>query len=116
MPKVFAYEVQDEFLDLVCGGLSITAAEAAVGVGARTGWRWWQRCGLVDVVVQIGAGGGLRGSAPAGVPGASGDDTPRVRRPLSSEDRAVIAAGLRRGMSHAQIGELIGRHRSVIMR
>lgn len=116
MPKVFAYEVQDEFLELVSGGLSITAAEVAVGVGARTGWRWWQRCGLMDVVVQIGAGGGLRGSAPARVPGASSQDAPRVRRPLSSEDRAVIAAGLRRGLSYAQIGELIGRDKSVVWR
>ena len=35
---------------------------------------------------------------------------------LSIEDRAVIAAGLRRELSYAQIGALIGRDKSVICR
>jgi transposase, IS30 family len=35
---------------------------------------------------------------------------------LTSEDRAVIAAGLRRELSYAQIGELIGRDKSVVCR
>jgi IS30 family transposase len=68
-------------------------------------------------VIQFGAVGGLRGSAPAGVPGASGPaDPPRQRRPLTSEDRAAIAVGLMCECSYAQIGAMIGRDKSVICR
>jgi transposase, IS30 family len=38
------------------------------------------------------------------------------RRVLSSEDRAVIAAGLARSLSLTDIGALIGRDKSVISR
>ena len=51
------------------------------------------------------------------MPGALGpDDPPRQRRPLTGEDRAVITAGLRQRLSNAQIGELIGRDKSVVCR
>jgi IS30 family transposase len=39
-----------------------------------------------------------------------------VRRPLTSEDRAVIAAGLRARWSYRRIGEVIGRDASVVCR
>jgi len=44
------------------------------------------------------------------------DDPPRRRRPLSSDDRAVIAVGLRQRLSYREIGILIGRHKSVVCR
>jgi len=116
MTKLFAYEVHEEFLELVCGGVPFDVARLVVGVGANTGRAWWRRCGLMDVVVQMGARGGLAGSAPAMVPGACSEGQQRSRRPLSSEDRAVIAAGLRRDLSYAQIGALICRDRSVVWR
>jgi len=44
------------------------------------------------------------------------EDGPRQRRPLSSDDRAVIAVGLRQRLSLREIGELIGRDKSVVCR
>lgn len=113
----FAYEVRDEFLDLVCSGLSLKAAAEGVGVSQSVGLLWWRACGLVNLEIITGRHGGLPGTAPAGVPGTFGpDDPPRQRRVLTSEDRAVIAAGLRAGWSYARIGAEIGRDKSVICR
>jgi transposase, IS30 family len=117
VPKLFEYEVKDEFFELVCGGVPFVVAEQVIGVARGTGAVWWQRCGLVDVMPQLGAIGGLPGTASAGVPGAGGpDEPPRRRRPLTSEDRAVIAAGLRRELGFTEIAALIGRDRSVVWR
>ena len=117
MPKVIAVEVRERFLGLVVGGWSLRAAAEAVGVAGVTGVRWWRESGLMEPVIQFGRRGGLEGGVPAAVVGAGGQDgTPGRRRPLSSEDRAVIAAGVRRGVSYAEIGELIGRDRSVVCR
>jgi transposase, IS30 family len=57
----------------------------------------------------------LPGSAAPQVPGPAANE-PRERRPLTSEDRSVIAAGLLMELGHAQIGRLIGRNRSVVCR
>jgi len=61
-----------------------------------------------------GARGGLPGTPPLRRPGD--DRAERVRRPLTSDDRAVIAAGVRRKLSYELIGELIGRDKSVVWR
>ena len=66
--------------------------------------------------MQRGRSGGLAGSAPGAVPGAGEADGERFRRPLSSEDRAVIAVGVREGWSLARIGAAIGRDKSVVCR
>jgi IS30 family transposase len=117
MPKVFAYETRYEFFELVCGGVSLTAAADLVRVSRETASTWWRSSGLVTPVIQLGAIGGLPGSAPQIVPGALGPDDPlRARRPLSSEDRSAIAVGLMCGCSYAQIGRMIGRNKSVICR
>ena len=117
MPKLIPYRVCEEFFAQLCGGASMMAATRAAGVARRTGQYWWRQSGLVEPVTQFGHRGGLRGTPPVPVPGAGGpDDPPRRRRPLSSEDRAVIAAGLRRHLTYAQIGELIGRDKSVVCR
>ncbi|MDO9395067.1 MAG: helix-turn-helix domain-containing protein, partial [Herbiconiux sp.] len=107
------YEAREEFLELLTKGLSVTSASAAVGVSRATGSAWWRQCGLVDLQLQIEGSGGVPGTPPASCPGEPGA---RVRRALSSEDRAVIAAGLRRSLSLSDIGELIGRDKSVISR
>jgi IS30 family transposase len=114
MPKVFPYETREEFFELLCGGCSIQFAAAAVGVSAAVGLRWWRASGLVELKIVKGKRGGLAGDPPASSPADN-----RVclgRRPLTSEDRAVIAAGLRRGLSYAEIGELIDRDKSVVCR
>ncbi len=115
--RYVAYEERDEFFDLLCSGLSLQASAARSGVSVNAGRGWWQASGLVDVLIAMGAGGGLAGSPPAREPGQDqAARLPRQRRALSSEDRAVIAAGLRRELSFAQIGDLIGRDKSVVCR
>jgi IS30 family transposase len=108
-----AYEVREEFFELVCAGMCLTTAAALLGVSERTATLWWQASGVVRT--QSGSHGGLVGSVPlrlVGDPGRRG----RQRRPLSSEDRAVIAAWLRAGWSYGRIGRAIGRDKSVICR
>jgi transposase, IS30 family len=117
MPKLFSDEVRAEFFELVCGGVALETASAVVGVSPGTGTAWWRASGLMEPSIQVGQRGGLRGSAPPGVPGRQGpDEPPRQRRALTSEDRAIIAAGLRRELSYAEIGALIDRDKSVVSR
>ena len=114
MPKVFPYETREEFLELFCSGMSMRAAQAAVGVSIGVGLGWWRECGLVELKILKGAHGGLAGDPPTPSPA---DERPaRKRRPLTSEDRAVIAAGLRRKLRLSAIAELIDRDVSVVSR
>lgn len=55
----------------------------------------------------------MGGTAPVADPAQGGK---RRRRPLTSEDRAVIDAGLRQKLSLQQIGDLIDRDKSVVCR
>lgn len=100
-----------DFLRLMCGGSSLKSAASSVGVAGGTATMWWRSSGLVDVKIAMGPVGGLAGSAPASSVGAG-----TLRRALSSEDRAVIAAGLTAGWSYGRIGAAIGRNRSVVCR
>lgn len=71
----------------------------------------------MNLQIQRGGIGGLEGSAAPNVPGAMGpEDHSRQRRPLTSEDRAVIAVGVRKKLSYRKVGELIGRDASVVCR
>jgi IS30 family transposase len=113
------FEVREEFFELVCSGLPFERAARSVGVSDNAGRGWWQRSGLVSLRVRIGRDGGLLGTAPARVPGAVPVQGPRSsgrRRALTSEDRAVIAAGLRADWSYARIGRVLDRDTSVISR
>lgn len=120
------YEVRARFFELMCGGWSLSASAGAVGVAKQSAWEWWHDFGPMTLRVVGGRVGGLSGTPPSPVPDGSeesGREAPRRRRrPLTSEDRAVIAACLqRRGgtgekMTLTQIGELIDRKKSVISR
>jgi IS30 family transposase len=115
------YEDRERFFELVCSGRSLQAAAAGAGVSRTSALVWWQASGLVEPVIQKGARGGLPGTPPSPCPGERASAgarcaTPTRRRPLSGEDRAVIAAGLRMKLSLARIGELIGRDKSVVSR
>src|SRR4249920_1320514 len=114
MPKVFSYEIREEFFELLCRGMSVKAAEESVGVSAQVGLRWWRECGLMELRILKGMHGGLAGDPPASSP--ADDRAGRLRRPLTSEDRAVIAAGMAAGWSHRRIGTAIGRDASVVCR
>jgi hypothetical protein len=112
-----SFEERERFFALVCSGLSLVKSAAGAGVSLRSAVSWWQRSGLMSPQIQQGRAGGLPGSAPARVPGAAETGAaPRQRRPLSTDDRAVIGVGLRFGCSYAQIGGLIGRDKSVVCR
>ncbi|HEX2301561.1 MAG TPA: IS30 family transposase [Pseudonocardiaceae bacterium] len=118
MPKVFSREVREEFFELLCGGMSVQAAAGVVGVSSTTGTTWWRASGLVGLSIQAGRKGGLPGSGPGAVAGVTGEQEPpgRRRRPLTSQDRAVIATLLRQELSYAQIGAAIGRDKTVVWR
>jgi IS30 family transposase len=118
MPKRHVpYEVREEFFDLVCAGMPLNIAAADVGVSLTSASLWWQASGLMEPSIRIGRPGGLPGSASLRVPGAHRpDEGPGHRRMLTSEDRSVIAAGLRMELSYAQIGALIDRDKSVVCR
>jgi transposase, IS30 family len=104
-------ETRTEYFELVCAGMPFGRAAELLGVCRPTGERWWQQSGVMTLKAQMGARGGLPGSAPPSCPGAG-----VVRRALSSEDRAVIAAGLEARWSYQRIGTAIGRNKSVICR
>ncbi len=111
MRRVIACEIRDEFFDLVCAGMPLSRSAEVLGVCNATAQRWWRESGVVNLNAQLGARGGLPGSAPLSCPGQGS-----VRRMLTSEDRAVIAAGLKADLSYDQIGHSIGRNKSVICR
>lgn len=107
MVKLFPPNTRTDFVDMVCGGMSILAAARRVGVMHGTGRRWWAQSGQM-MAVNMGAVGGLADPAPT-VDGPGG-------RALNLAERGMIQMGLRSGLSYARIGEMIGRDRSVVWR
>jgi transposase, IS30 family len=110
-------ETVDRFYELVCEGGSVLAAAQAVGVSRTRSWAWWRRSAPMGLKMVLGPVGGLEGAAPRrdAVEGGGEGSVPR-RRALTSEHRAVIAAGMRQRLSYQQIGDLIGRDKSVVWR
>jgi transposase, IS30 family len=107
MVRSFPQSARSEFVDLVCGGMSILAASRRVGTTHRTGGTWWSQSGLM-MTVSRGRVGGLADPAPtADGPGG---------RALTLDDRGMIQMGRRCGLSYADIGEAIGRDKSVVWR
>jgi transposase, IS30 family len=106
------YDVRERFFDLVCFGESLFRAGAAAGVSPNTAYSWWRTSGVMEI--PRGRHSGLAGSAPLRVIGDP--DRQWQRRPLTGEDRAVIAVCVRRKMSYQQIGDLLDRDKSVIWR
>jgi transposase, IS30 family len=115
-----SFEVRARLIELICQGGSVSAAAAVVGVSRQSALDWWREAAPVTLRLVPGRHGGLRGAPAGGLP-VSPVGSSRRRRMLSSEDRAVIAACLRRRalgdrVSLDQIGALIGRDRSVVSR
>lgn len=107
MVKLFPANARTEFVDLVCGGVSILAAARRVGATHATGQRWWAQSGQM-MAINMGAIGGLADPAPT-AEGPGG-------RALNLAERGMIQMGRRSGMSYAKIGEAIGRDKSVVWR
>lgn len=114
MRSRFPFEAREEFFHVLCSGATVVFAAQSAGVSFAGGQSLWRKSGVMGLEVALGRGGGLPGTVPASCPG---DERPvRRRRPLTSEDRAVIAAGVDAQWSPARIGRAIGRHRSVVLR
>jgi IS30 family transposase len=107
MVKLFPPNARTDFVDLVCSGMSILAASRRVGATHASGGRWWAESGHM-MTVNLGAVGGLADPAPT-AEGPGG-------RALSMAERGMIQMGRRGGLSYADIGEAIGRDRSVVWR
>ncbi|MET4094666.1 hypothetical protein ABIB51_001581 [Arthrobacter sp. UYCu712] len=107
MVKSFPPNARTEFVDLVCGGMSILAAARRVGATHGTGRNWWAQSGQM-MTVSMGAVGGLSDPAPTGE-GPGG-------RALNLAERGMIQMGRRGGLSYTKIGEPIGRDKSVAWR
>lgn len=105
---------REELLEMVCAGNSFKVASAAVGVSHQSGMRIWRRFGHVELVPVTGTGGLPSPVVPAEVSDKTAG--PVQRRPLTSEDRATIQAGLRLKLPQAAIAELIGRNKGVVSR
>jgi len=110
-------ETVERLYELVCGGCSIQASADVVGVSRTRATFFWRRSAPMGLEITMGRVGGLEGTPPPDAPGGgAGEGSERIRRPLTSEDRAVIAAGVRQRLSYQQVGDLIGRARSVVWR
>jgi IS30 family transposase len=107
MVSSFPPNTRTEFVDMVCGGMSILAAARRVGTGHGTGRRWWAQSGQM-MTMGMGAVGGLSDPAPS--PEGPGG------RVLNLAERGMIQMGRRCGLSYAQIGQAIGRDKSVVWR
>lgn len=106
MVKLFPPNTRTEFVDLVCSGMSVVAAARRVGAVHTTGSNWWAQSGHM-MTVSMGAAGGLEDPAPAEGPGG---------RALTLAERGMIQMGRRSGLTYAEIGEAIGRNKSVVWR
>ena len=105
MGKLFPPNTRTEFVDLVCAGMPVYRAAKFVGASSRSGDYWWAQSG--QMTVNMGRVGGLADPAPS--PDGPG-------RALSEAERGMIQMGRRSGLSYAEIGEAIGRHKSVVWR
>lgn len=114
MAKLISFEVQEEFFNLVCVGVPLMRAADWSGVSLDTASRLWRERGVMGLQIALGARGGLLGSAPLRRPGDG--RTVRRRRPVTSKDRAVIAALVHRRVSLREIGRILDRDVSVISR
>jgi transposase, IS30 family len=116
MPKVFSSDLRVRVVDLICAGSSARGAADVVGVAMPTAAQWWHQACPVPIPLKPGArNGGLGAPLPAD-PGLDQPDRVRQRRCLTSEDRAVIAAGLDAEWSLTRIASVIGRNKSVVCR
>jgi IS30 family transposase len=109
MPSGYPWprSVRREFLDLVCGGASLRVAAGRTGVSFPTGRDWWRNAGAMTL--RIGPCGGLANPGDLTRPGGRGHR-------ISFEERLEIMRGLDAGLTYEQIGQRIGRDKSVVWR
>lgn len=109
MPRLLAPGVRERFVELVCGGWSLSGAAIEAGVSPAQAVVWWRQSGRMELRFAAGSSGGLQDPSPPDSVGCGS-----VRRPLSSEDRAVIESCQRAGMTVTRTAELLGRNKAVV--
>ena len=96
-----------ELFDRVCGGESMSQASVALRVSHGVGHRWWREAGGMELAT--GRRGGVLERSDGVGPGGKG-------HPLNLTERVAIMRGRDAGLSDAQIGQELRRHRSTIGR
>ena len=91
----------------MCLGVPLWRAAQDMGVSTTVASIWWRNAGAMKLV--RGRGGGVADAGNMSLPGGQGHR-------LSLDERIVIMRGLDAGLSHAEIGDRIGRDRSTIWR
>ena len=94
--------------DQVCQGVPLRRAAQGMGVSSTAATSWWRQAGAMKLLEGYGGGGVADPGDPSG-PGGRG-------RRLSLDERIAIMRGLDAGLSCADIGDQIGRCRTVIWR
>ena len=94
--------------DRVCQGVSLMGAARDMGVSTTVAGIWWRDAGAMKLLM----GKGELGLAEPGDPDRPGGRGHR----LSLDERIAIMRGLDAGLSHAAIGDQIGRDRVTVWR
>lgn len=94
-----------ELFDRVLLGQSVSAAEVAMGVSHGAGHQWWHKAG--GMTLATGKRGGVVDAVDRDGPGGRGHR-------FNLAERVEIMRGLDDGLSYAEIGRRIDRHRSVV--
>jgi transposase, IS30 family len=100
--------VKRELFDRVCGGVAVTRASVGVGLSRSTGWTWWRDAGGMELLKGTGDHG-LANPGNLSLPGGRGHR-------INAEERIQIMRMRDAGLSDAEIGRCLGRHRSTIGR
>ena len=119
MVKLFPRAARDEFVDLVCAGVGLREAAAAVGASVNTATVWWRQSGVMPLKharSRRKAAFGASDHVPAALDVVALDDVVPPERLLTLADRGMIQFGHRKGLSYAEIGDAIGRNKSVVWR
>lgn len=110
MPSGYPHprETRRELFDRVCQGAPLIGTAQEMGVSTTAAWVWWRDAGAMKLL----QGKGARGLADAGDPQGPGGRGHR----LNLDERIAIMRGLDAGLTYQDIGEQIGRDRSVVWR
>jgi transposase, IS30 family len=104
----FPREVRREFFDRVCCGQAVTQAARDLGVSRNAARNWWRDAGAMTLLEGRGAHGLAN---PGNLTGPGG----RGHR-ISLGERLEIMRGRDAGLTYDEIGQRIGRDKSVIWR
>ena len=111
MPSGYPHskETRRELFDRVCQGAPLIGTAREMGVSTTRAWVWWRDAGAMKLLQGKGAHGLADDAGDPQRPGGRGHR-------LSLDERIVIMRGLDAGLTYEDIGQQIGRDRSVVWR